>query len=530
MTEPSQELLLEVCDLRIEAKGPRKTWFEIVKGVSFRLHKGEVLGLIGESGAGKSTIGLSALGYRRPGCRFSGGQVLFRGQDLLGLPPESLRQIRGAAVSYVAQSAAAFFNPAHRLIDQFIEAAQQHGCGSRAVARARAVDLYRTLGLPAPESFGQRYPHQVSGGQLQRAMVAMAMACDPDVIVFDEPTTALDVTTQAEVVAAIRRTVSQAGVAALYISHDLPVVSQVADRIMILRHGTMVESGTTSDILHRPQADYTRKLLHAGISAHPNHTRSEPVMEVQNITAGYGEHAVLDNVSFSAMRGRTLAIVGESGSGKSTLGRVITGILPPLSGQVIFDGVELPPALAQREVRLLKRIQLIHQMPDTALNPRQLVGDVIARPLKYHRKMSGTERHLEVGKLLDQVGLPHEMISRRTSRLSGGQKQRVCIARALASAPELIVCDEITSGLDPLVGQSILEMMARLQQEHGLTFLFITHDIQTVEMIADDVLVLKAGQVVASGPRDETLRKSEHPYVKKLMASVPRLDVSTLWA
>ncbi|UXX81511.1 ABC transporter ATP-binding protein [Roseovarius pelagicus] len=524
MTDALKHIALEVRELSIEAKGADKRWFEIVKGVSFKLNKGEVLGLIGESGAGKSTIGLSALGYRRPGCRFSGGQVLFKGKDLLTMNPEELRQMRGARVSYVAQSAAAFFNPAHRLIDQFIEAGQQHDQGSRSALRSEAIELYRTLGLPSPQSFGERYPHQVSGGQLQRAMVAMSMACKPDVIVFDEPTTALDVTTQAEVVAAIKRTVSKSGVAALYISHDLPVVSQVVDRIMVLRHGKQVEIGKTSEILSNPQAEYTKELLQAEVRENPARERTTPILGIQNIVAGYGSEKVLGGVSCTAMRGRTLAIVGESGSGKSTLGRVVTGVLAPWSGEVTFDGAVLPKRLKSREINLLKRIQVIHQMPDTALNPMQRVGDVIGRPLKYHRKFDATRCRQEVIELMRQVGLPVEMMNRRTSQLSGGQKQRVCIARALASAPDLIICDEITSGLDPLVAESILVLLSDLQRKHGTTILFITHDIHVVEMIADDVLVLRAGKVVAYGPRDETLKQSDHPYVRTLMESVPRLD------
>jgi peptide/nickel transport system ATP-binding protein len=516
--------LLEIRNLRIEGFSDDK-WHEIVRGIDITLKRGEVLGLIGESGAGKSTIGLAAMGYAKPGCRISDGSVVFDGIDLLAAGENGRRGLRGSRIAYVAQSAAASFNPAHRIIEQTIETVLAHNLAHRDKAEQGAVDLYRRLQLPNPDEIGRRYPHQVSGGQLQRAMTAMAMACRPDLIIFDEPTTALDVTTQVEVLAAIRNIVDQFQTAAIYITHDLAVVAQMADRIMVLRHGRLVEEASTRIMLKAPQQDYTRSLWAVRKLARPDRPSTEPVLVVENVTASYGGTIkVLENVNVRVPRGRTMAIVGESGSGKSTLARAIVGLLPPISGRILFDGTALPPALKQRSKDMLRRIQLIYQMPDTALNPRQTVRDVIGRPIEFYHGLSGRDCDRKVGELLRLIELDESLIDRLPSELSGGQKQRICIARALAAEPEIIICDEVTSALDQIVQEEILKLLMRLQQETGVTYLFITHDIATVRAIADEVVVMHRGKVVEQGPKAEVLSPPHPPYTDLLLSSVPEMD------
>ncbi len=534
--EKGDGLLLDVRDLKIEAtiyppgEDPRQV--TIVDGVSLQLERGKVLGLIGESGAGKSTIGLAAMGYGRGGVRITGGVVIVNGRDILkgGIP--GLRKLRGREVCYVAQSAAAAFNPAHQLMDQVVEAAVQHGTLSRAEAAKRAVELFKKLGLPNPESIGKRYPHQVSGGQLQRVMTAMALCSDPDLIVFDEPTTALDVTTQIDVLAAIKDAIRDFGVAALYITHDLAVVAQVSDEIMVLRHGKMVEHGETEQIIHSPRQEYTKALVSVRSILHEEKTPSpEPLLKVDRITAAYGGNAgvkVLKNVSVELHPGQTLAVVGESGSGKSTLARVITGLLPPIEGSVRFAGRTLSRALAQRSKDDLRELQMIYQMADVAMNPRQTVATIIGRPLEFYFGMRGAERDRRVVELLDEIEMGAKFLDRYPAELSGGQKQRVCIARALAAKPKLIICDEVTSALDPLVADGILKLLLNLQKIENVAYLFITHDLATVKAIADSIAVMYRGEVVRYGSKSTVLAPPFDAYTDLLLSSVPEMQIGWL--
>ncbi|WP_143749738.1 ABC transporter ATP-binding protein, partial [Mesorhizobium sp. WSM3879] len=462
-------VLLEIRNLKVEAtvyspnEKPRDV--TIVDGVSLALKRGKVLGLIGESGAGKSTIGLSAMGYGRGGVRITGGEVLLNGRDILQGGVKGLRKVRGSEVCYVAQSAAAAFNPAHRLMDQVVEAALLHGLGTRAEAEKRAIALFKKLRLPDAQKIGSRYPHQVSGGQLQRVMTAMALCSEPDLIVFDEPTTALDVTTQIDVLAAIKDAIRDTGVAALYITHDLAVVAQVSDEIMVLRDGKMVEHGETRQVIEAPRIDYTKALVSVrSIDHEEKDPAQQPLLSVRNITAAYGGDAVkvLQHVSVDIHPGQTLAVVGESGSGKSTLARVITGLLPPIAGSITFANRMLAPRLADRSRDDLRQLQMIYQMADVAMNPRQTVGTIIGRPLEFYFGMRGQERDARVGELLDEIEMGKGFVDRYPAELSGGQKQRVCIARALAAKPKLIICDEVTSALDPLVADGILKLLLRL--------------------------------------------------------------------
>jgi len=521
--------ILRMTNLKIEGFSDER-WLPIVKGVDVRLNKGEVLGLIGESGAGKSTIGLASMAYTRMGCRITGDSIVFDGMELLGQSAEFLRKIRGNRIAYVAQSAAGSFNPAHRLIKQYAEAPVQHGKMSFAEAEKNAVDIYRRLLLPDPERIGYRYPHQVSGGQLQRAMVAMAMACTPDIIIFDEPTTALDVTTQIEVLAAIKKITREFNTAALYITHDLAVVAQIADRIMVLRYGELVEENNAREILANPREDYTRALLSVRTLVEDkdlSESEKDIVLDVQDVSASYTRKEtdlVLQDINLKIRRGRTVALVGESGSGKSTLARVITGLLPPLKGRVIYEGEELPPALKDRTREMLRLAQMIYQMPDTALNPRHKVRSVLGRPLTFYFGMRGKEREDRVYELLEQIELPRKYIDRYPNELSGGEKQRVCIARSLAAKPDLIICDEPTSALDQLVAEGILKLLQSLQKELRVSYLFITHDLATVKAISDEMVVMLKGRIVEQGIKKDVLDPPYHEYTELLLSSVPEMD------
>lgn len=522
------DLLLKIRGLKIEGRSD-EIWNPIINGVDLDLNKGEVLGLIGESGAGKSTIGLAAMGFARDGVRISEGSVEFDGIDLVTASAAVKRAMLGKRIAYVAQSAAASFNPAHKIIDQHTEGPTQHGVMSKAESEADGMELYEKLRLPNPDQIGFRYPHQVSGGQLQRAMTAMAMSCRPDLIIFDEPTTALDVTTQIEVLASIRDIVEQFNTAAIYITHDLAVVAQMADKIKVLLKGDEVEEADTRTMLSAPKEQYTKSLWAVREFERPTKTAipvdSTPVVSVQNITAAYGKTPVLFDVSFDIHPGRTVAVVGESGSGKSTVARCITGLLPPTNGSISFDGVELPANYKKRSKEQLRQAQMIYQMADTALNPRTTIGDIIGRPVEFYMGLKGAAKKARVDDLLNQIELePTQYRDRYPSELSGGQKQRIGIARALAAEPKFIICDEVTSALDQLVAEGILRLLAKLQDDLNLSYMFITHDLATVKAIADEVVVMKNGKVIEQGGKAEMFTPPHHAYTNLLLSSVPEMD------
>ena len=524
MTQP----LLKIRGLKIDGKSD-ELWKPIVNEIDLDLKKGEVLGLIGESGAGKSTVGLAAMGFTRDGCRISGGAVDFDGVDLVTASAAVKRNMLGKRIAYVAQSAAASFNPAHRLIDQHTEAPTQHKLRTKAESELDGMELYRRLRLPDPDHIGFRYPHQVSGGQLQRAMTAMAMSCRPDLIIFDEPTTALDVTTQIEVLAAIRDIVEQFDTAAIYITHDLAVVAQMADRIKVLLRGDEVEEAETRAMLSAPREDYTNSLWAVRSFQRPAKlaisTGVIPIVSLKNVSGAYGKSPVLFDVAFDIHVGRTVAVVGESGSGKSTTARCITGLLPPSQGHIEFNGEALPLDYRKRSKDQLRQVQMIYQMADTALNPRSSIGDIIGRPVQFYSGLTGSAKRKRVEELLAQIELePGQYIDRLPSELSGGQKQRIGIARALAAEPQFIICDEVTSALDQLVAEGILKLLSQLQDDLCLSYMFITHDLATVRAISDDVVVMKDGRVVEQGPKAEMFQPPHHPYTDLLLSSVPEMD------
>jgi len=510
----------------------------IVEDVGFDIARGEVLALIGESGSGKTTIGLAMMGYARPGCRIDGGTVRVGEIDVLALPPAALAALRGRQVAYIPQSAAASLNPAHRLMTQVTESARIHGI-PRKEAERRAVDLFRALALPDPDGIGARFPHQVSGGQLQRITAAMALLTEPDLVILDEPTTALDVTTQIEVLRAFRNVVRERRTTAIYVSHDLAVVAQMADRIIVLRHGRMQEEAPTGRLLEAPMHPYTRELLAAfaptprAVEAAPT---AAPLLEVSGLVAGYGAAGrdglpsvpVLHDIGFTLPTGSVLGVVGESGCGKSTLARVIAGLLPAARGTITFKGEALPGRVEARSREQLQRIQIVFQSADVALNPAHSVRRILARPLRFYHGLAGAAARKRVDALLDMVRLPASIAARRPGELSGGQKQRVNFARALAAEPELILCDEVTSALDAVVGAAVLDLLAELKRELGLSYLFISHDLSTVRALCDQVMILYFGRRLEYARAGAMLARPMHPYSELLIASVPEMRTGWL--
>ena len=528
--------IVKVSGLRVTARNDMGEEFPIVHGADFSIRKGEVIALIGESGSGKTTIALALMGYARAGCRLAGGTVTVAGHQVLSMNDSQLAGLRGRTVAYIAQSAAASFNPSKRLMDQVVESALIHKVMSREVAEAKAVELFRALALPDPENIGMRYPHQVSGGQLQRLMAAMALITDPDLVILDEPTTALDVTTQIEVLRAFKKVVQERGTTAVYVSHDLAVVAQMADRIVVLRDGEIRETGSTTQILTAPTHPYTKSLLAAiapkrntaGFEVKP--TQEHPLLEVRGLYASYGVakrgvpvKCVLDDINLVIPRGATIGVIGESGSGKTTLARAIAGMVAPSEGEILLDGKRLAPTLDGRTREQFRRIQFVFQNADTALNPLHSIERILGRPLEFYHGMKGEARKKRVLQLLDLVKLPSTVVDRLPGELSGGQKQRINLARALAAQPDLILCDEVTSALDTVVGAAILELMAELRKELNVSYMFISHDINTVRTICDEIVVLYSGRKVEARKRDAMSMPPFHPYSHLLISSVPAL-------
>nr|WP_315232105.1 ABC transporter ATP-binding protein [uncultured Albidiferax sp.] len=506
----------------------------LVDHLSFAIQPGEVLALIGESGSGKTTTALALMGHARNGCTIAGGSVRIGDADVLTLDPAGQRALRGRRVSYIAQSAAASFNPSRTLMDQVVEPTLIHGLMKRAEAEAKAVALFTELALPSPETIGDRYPHQVSGGQLQRVMAAMALITDPDLVILDEPTTALDVTTQLEVLRAFRRVVRERRATAVYVSHDLAVVAQMADHILVLRNGQMQEINATEEILSQPAQPYTQSLLAAARPAprvSPQGCGSELLLDIHDLSAGYGptdlkgqpEKLILQHIDLKLYRGQAIGVIGESGSGKTTLARAVAGLIKPCGGGIIFKNGELAPTLAERSKEELRQIQIVFQMADTALNPSQTIEAILARPLVFYKGLRGPALQKRIRELLDLVKLPHTVASRLPGGLSGGQKQRVNLARALAADPDLILCDEVTSALDTVVGAAVLDLIAELRRELGVSYLFISHDLHTVRAVCDEIVVMKDGHKLAQVARADYDRGPHHPYYELLERSVPEL-------
>nr|WP_226950966.1 ABC transporter ATP-binding protein [Rouxiella sp. S1S-2] len=533
----SAPTVVSVSNLEVQAKNDADELITLVSGINFEVKKGEVLALIGESGSGKTTIALALMGYARHGCRISGGSIQLAGTDVNRLSARQLSQFRGSTVSYIAQSAAASFNPAMTLMDQVVEPVLIHGTMKRTDAEKKAVALFRELALPAPESIGKRYPHQVSGGQLQRVMAAMALISDPEVVILDEPTTALDVTTQLDVLKTFRRVVKQRGTTAIYVSHDLAVVAQMADKILVLLKGQIAEYGTTEDLLHRPQSAYTRSLLDAA-QHKPRNSPWQPeeaplkcLLEVRDLAAGYGplnadgkpKISILKDINFKLYPGQAIGIIGESGSGKTTLARAIAGMIAPSDGYILFNESYLAGDMSARSADELRRVQFVFQMADTALNPSQTIATILQRPLVFFHGLRGKALNARLKQLLDLVRLPHSILHRKPAGLSGGQKQRVNLARALAAEPDLILCDEVTSALDSVVAAAVLDLISELRRELNVSFLFISHDLHAVRSVCDDIIVVNDGKMVTQVSRADYEKPSSHLYYERLKRAVPEL-------
>jgi peptide/nickel transport system ATP-binding protein len=532
MTEP----VLRVDDLHV-----RIGRSDIVRGVSFDVSREQTLGIVGESGSGKSMTVLAATGLLdAPGAVVTGSSTIAAASDapptqLVGASARTLRAVHGGRIGFVFQDPGTSLNPLLTLERQITESLEAHRNLTRRAAADRALELLDAVGLPEPQNRLQSYPHQLSGGQRQRVMVAIALACDPELLIADEPTTSLDVTTQAQIIELVRDLQRDFGTAVVWISHDLGVIGQVADDVAVLRDGEAVEQAPILDVFDRPQHAYTRELL----DARPLVGGSGPVAAPEDapellrvdgldvkfpVTTPVGRsviHAVKD-LTFEIRRGTTLGLVGESGSGKSTVAGALTGLLKPDAGRASLDGVDIFNIRGRAEKALRRRISIVMQDPYSSLNARIRVGNAIGEPLAVHRLANGKrERQARVAELLELVGLPTSFASRYPHELSGGQRQRVNIARALATEPDLLILDESTASLDVSVQARVLELLARLQRELGLTYLFIAHDLAVVERVSHDVLVMRDGESVEYRSARELFAAPEHDYTRALLAAVP---------
>ena len=537
----SAEPLLSVSDLRVGFV-TEGGLVQAVDGVSFELAPGEVLAIVGESGSGKSVTAQTIVGLTGSANTRIEGSIRLGGAELVGAGEHELQKVRGERVGMVFQDPMTSFNPVYRIGRQLTEAMPAHRPDvSRAEARARAIELLGSVGLPSPERQVDRYPYELSGGMRQRAMIAMALMLEPEILIADEPTTALDVTIQAQILDLLRRLNRERGLATILITHDFGVVAEMADRVLVMHNGRIVERGGLDEVFYSPRDPYTRKLLGAVVrldQAPPlRPSRSgAPLLEVSGLAKHFGVKRGLlvdrevdrvravDGVSFSVARGETLGLVGESGSGKSTLSRTILQLIEPTSGSVRFDGREIA-GLSRRQMRPLRaQMQMVFQDPYASLNPRKRIGQIVAEPLRIQGAASGRELRGRVHGLLERVGLAAAHYDRYPHEFSGGQRQRVGIARALALEPKLVIADEPVSALDVSIRAQILDLLAELQDEFGLTYVFVAHDIGVVRHVSDRIAVMHEGKLVEQGPADQVCERPSDPYTKKLLAAVPVPD------
>ncbi|GAA4805803.1 ABC transporter ATP-binding protein [Tomitella cavernea] len=562
-TTTAGPIALRVRDLRVAATAGGK---EVLHGVSFDLHAGAMLALVGQSGSGKTTAGLACLGHFRRGLRHTGGGVdLYQdGEplDVLDLPEPDRRRLRGGRISYVPQDPALSLNPAMRVGDQILEVLRVHGFGgSDAERRARVAEVLPEVGLPGDSEYQRRYPHQLSGGQQQRIGIAMAFACRPSVMVLDEPTTGLDVTTQALVLETIHELTRRHDVAGLYITHDLAVVAEVADAVAVMLTGDIVERGDCPEVLYSPRHEYTRRLLRAvpdlegerrigrteaitgehlaesvprgsgpSVRASPAADRAEAAAEAgaallrtKDLRLSYGKARILEGIDIALGAGESMMLLGESGSGKTTLSRCIAGLNSRYHGDVVLSGGALARGTRQRTAEERRSIQYVFQSPFSSLNPRRTIGESIEVPLRMTGGTDRRQRRAKVQEALDQVELGRSFIDRRPGDLSGGERQRAAIARALVNAPSVLVCDEVTSALDVSVQAAIIDLLRTLQWETGMAMLFVTHNIALARHIAQRLAVLQSGRIVENGPVDEVLDDPQHHYTRELIAHIPRM-------
>ena len=499
--------------------------------------RGQTVAVVGESGSGKSTAAAAILGLLAPGGRITGGRIVFDGRDITKADHRLLRSIRGREIGYVPQDPMTNLNPVWKVGFQIREALRANTDGRE--ARRRAVELLAQAGMPDPVKQAGRYPHQLSGGMCQRALIAIGLAGRPRLLIADEPTSALDVTVQRQVLDHLQHLTDELGTALLLITHDLALAAERAESVVVVHRGAAVESGAAQEILRNPQHEYTRRLVAAAPSLTVRTPRRETpraetddILVASELTKVYREthgapwrrteFRAVDSVSFRLPRASTLAIVGESGSGKSTLARMVLGLLRPTSGSVVFGDTQIAEKL-DRDAALAfrRRIQPVFQNPYSSLDPRYTVYRAVEEPLRIHRVGDRRQREQAVRELVDQVALPSSVLGRLPRELSGGQRQRVAIARALALRPDVLVCDEAVSALDVLVQAQILDLLAGLQSQLGLTYLFISHDLAVIRQIADDVLVMRAGRVVEHAPTEQLFSRPGHEYTRELLRAIP---------
>jgi peptide/nickel transport system ATP-binding protein len=514
-----------------------------VSGVDLSVMRGQTVAVVGESGSGKSTTAAAVLGLLPPGGRITAGRIIFDGQDIASADRRLLRSIRGRRIGYVPQDPMTNLNPVWKIGFQISEALRANTDGRQ--ARRRAVQLLAQAGMPDPEKQAGKYPHQLSGGMCQRALIAIGLAGHPQLLIADEPTSALDVTVQRQVLDHLQRLTDELGTALLLITHDLALAAERAEQVVVVHRGVVVESGAAQSILRDPQHEYTRRLVAAAPSLTvrgaaparpPADTGADDILVATELTKVYREShgapwrrtefRAVDAVSFRLRRASTLAIVGESGSGKSTVARMALGLLQPTSGTVVFDGTEISDALDQDAMMAFRRrVQPVFQNPYSSLDPMYSVFRAIEEPLRIHRVGDRRQREKAVRELVDHVALPSSVLGRLPRELSGGQRQRVAIARALALRPEVLVCDEAVSALDVLVQAQILDLLATLQAELGLAYLFISHDLAVIRQIADDVLVMRGGRIVEHAATEELFTRPGHDYTRQLLEAIPGASI-----
>jgi ABC-type microcin C transport system duplicated ATPase subunit YejF len=510
----------------------------VVDDISFEIHASETFALVGESGSGKSITALSVLRLLPNNARLNAETITLQGDDLLKHSEFDLCKIRGRRIGFIFQDPMSSLNPVMTVGRQIEEVIQLHFALTREALKQRVLELLQQVEIPEPQQRIKDYPHQLSGGQRQRVMIAIALAGKPDLLIADEPTTSLDVTIQAQILALLKNIQQQTGMALWLISHDLALVSSIADRVAVMQQGKIVETGATAEFFNQPKHPYTRKLLNAlpSIQSCLTHSAEEqpPLLQVSDFYCYYPirkgifkrvvDHVrAVDGVSFDIQQGKTLALVGESGCGKTTLGKSLLNLIPG-SGRVVINGIELNALTGEALRRQRANIQIVFQDPFSSMNPRMLVGDIIAEGIRaLHPEVSLEQRKDRVRQLLQQVDLPEDSALRYPHEFSGGQRQRICIARALAVNPKLIVCDEPTSALDVSVQAQIIQLLKTLQREKGVSYLFITHDLAVVAEIADDVAVMYRGKIIEQGNVAEVLTRPKQAYTQKLLAAVPVL-------
>lgn len=534
MEVPTSDSVVDITGLTVDFEVD-KQWVPAVKGVSLSVAKGEVLAIVGESGSGKSTTAMAIPALLPPSARVR-GSVKLNGAELLGATNDELRAVRGKDVAVIFQEPMTALNPVYTIGWQIAEAVCAHKKMSHRQARDRAVELLDLVDMPEPAKRVKHYPHQLSGGQRQRAMIAQALALDPGLLIADEPTTALDVTVQAEILDLMRDLRHRIDAGIILITHDMGVVADMADRIMVMKDGEVVEQGDAEGIFHRAQQPYTRQLLasvpHLGATLHGRDESNPPptdlALSVEHAVIEYpgksGSFRAVDDVSFTIGRGEVVGLVGESGSGKSTIGRAAVGLLRVASGTICVAGQDISTANRKQLRDIRSKVGVVFQDPGSSLNPRWPIGQSIAEPLTLHTDMDRTQREGRVKMLLEQVQLPAAMRNRFPHQLSGGQRQRVGIARALALEPTLLIADEPTSALDVSVQATVLDLFAELQREHGFACLFISHDLAVVELVASRIAVLNRGRLAEFGSDTQVLTAPKDDYTKRLLAAVPVPD------